>query len=51
MNLYALMLPESENHVFNSWSVRVSVISVSQKQMIAEVQNWHSMSASYGNAA
>ena len=34
-----LEVPESENHIFSSWSVCVSVVSITQKQVAAETPN------------
>ena len=47
MDLHVLRSPESENHIFSKWSdcmcvclcVRVSVISITQKQITAETSN------------
>ena len=38
MDLHAMRSPESENHIFNVWSVCVFVISITQKQIIAETK-------------
>ena len=39
MDLNILRSPESENHIFSIWFVYVSVISITQKQIIAESSN------------
>ena len=41
MELHVLRSPESKNHIFSKWSVcaYVSVISITQKQNIAETSN------------
>ena len=36
MNLHILRPPESENYIFSGWSVCVSVISITQKQITTE---------------
>ena len=39
MDLHVVKSPESENHIFNAWSVCVSVISITQKQITAKASN------------
>ena len=36
MDLDGLRFPESENHIFGVWSVCVSVVSITKKQLTAE---------------
>ena len=39
MDLHVLKPSESENNIFSVWSVCVSVISITQKQITAETSN------------
>ena len=39
MDFNILGSPESENHIFSSWCVCVSIISITQKQVVAGTQN------------
>ena len=44
--------PESENHIFSGWPMRVcvSVTSITQKQVVAKLQIWYSTFVSYVDA-
>ena len=50
MDLHVLRFPEAKNKILCSWSVCVPIISMSQKQIVAEMANLYSIFVPYVNA-